>query len=50
MSKRMVASFCIKVLRVPMALWEVCKVEQTVASALEAPVQEARTYCPRAGR
>jgi len=44
MSKRMVASFCMDVLGVPLALGEVCHVEQTVATALDLPVQEARTY------
>lgn len=44
MSKRMVASFCVEVLGVPMAVGEVCRVEQTVAQALDPPVQEARTY------
>lgn len=44
MSKRMAASFCAEVLGVPMAVGEVCRVEKTVAQALEAPVQEARTY------
>jgi transposase len=44
MSKRMVASFCTEVLGVPLALGEICYVEQTVARALEAPVQEARAY------
>lgn len=44
MSKRRVANFCTDVLRVPLALGEVCHVEQTVATALELPVQEARTY------
>jgi transposase len=44
MSKRMVASFCTDVLGVPLALGEVCEVEQTVAAALEPAVQEARTY------
>jgi len=44
MSKRMVVSFCTEVLRVPMALGEVCHVEQMVATALDPPVQEARTY------
>jgi transposase len=44
MSKRMVARFCTDVLRVPMAVGEVCQVEQTVAIALEAPVQAARRY------
>jgi Transposase IS66 family len=46
MSKRRVASFCTEVLRVPMALGEIRHVEQTVATALEPPVQEARTYVP----
>lgn len=44
MSKRRVASFCTEGLRVPMALGEVCQDEQTVATALEPPVQEARPY------
>jgi transposase len=44
LSKRMAASFCGEVLGVPIALGEVCRVEQTVAQALEAPVQEARAY------
>jgi transposase len=44
MSKRLVVSFCADVLGVPMALGEVCQVEQTVAQALALPVQEARTY------
>jgi len=44
MSKRMVASFCTEVLGVPLALGEVCQVEQTVAAALGPPVQEARAY------
>lgn len=44
MSKRMVASFCTEVLGVPIALGEICQVEQTVAQALAPPVQEARSY------
>src|SRR5262249_6456580 len=44
MSKRRVASFCTDVLGVPLALGEICQVEQTVAAALDAPVQEARAY------
>jgi transposase len=44
MSKRRVASFCTEVLGVPMALGEVCQVEQTVAAALARPVQETRAY------
>jgi transposase len=44
MSKRMVASFCTEVLGVPLALGEVCQVEQTVATALDPAVQEARRY------
>jgi transposase len=44
MSKRMVANFCTEVLGVPLALGEVCQVEQTVAAALVPPVQEARAY------
>jgi len=41
MSKRMVAHFCTEVLGVPLALGEVCQVEQTVAAALAPPVQDA---------
>ena len=44
MSKRMVASFCTEVLGVPMAVGEVCHLEQTIAAALEPSVQEARAY------
>lgn len=44
MSKRMVARFCTDVLGVPMAVGEVCQVEQTIAQALDPPVQEARAY------
>jgi len=44
LSKRRVASFCTEVLGVPIALGEVCEVEQTVARALDPPVQEARAY------
>ena len=44
MSKRMIASFCADVLGVPLAVGEICEVEQTVAQALEPPVQAARTY------
>jgi transposase len=44
MSKRMVASFCTDVLGVPLALGEICQVEQTIATALDLPVQEARAY------
>jgi hypothetical protein len=40
----MAASCCGEVLGVPMALGEVCRVEQPVAQALEAPVQAARAY------
>lgn len=47
LSKRMVASFCVEVLGVPMAVGEVCQVEQTVAQALDPPVQEVRTYVQR---
>lgn len=43
MSRRMVVSFCTEVLGVPLALGAVCEVEQTVAQALDAPVQAART-------
>lgn len=44
LSKRLTASFCSEVLGVPMALGEVCRVEQTMAQALAVPVQEARGY------
>jgi transposase len=44
MSKRLVASFCTDVLGVPMALGEVCQVEQTLTTALEPAIQEARAY------
>ena len=44
MSKRRVANFCTEVLGVPLALGEVCPVGQTVAAALDPPVQEARAY------
>ena len=44
MSKRRVASFCAEVLGVPLALGEVCQVEQTVAVALDTAVQEAQAY------
>jgi len=44
MSKRMVVNFCADVLGVPLALGEVCQVEQTVAAALDPAVQEARAY------
>jgi transposase len=40
----MAASFCGEVLGVPIALGEVCRVEQTVAQALDLPVQAARAY------
>jgi transposase len=44
LSKRMAASFCGEVLGVPIGLGEICRVEQTVAQAVDAPVQEARVY------
>jgi transposase len=44
MSKRMVASFCTEILGVPMAVGEVCQVEQTMCAALASPVREARGY------
>jgi transposase IS66 family protein len=47
MSKRRVASFCLDVLGVPVALGAVCQVEQTVAAALGPAVQEARAYVPQ---
>lgn len=44
MSKRRVASFCTEVLGVPLALGEICSIEQTVARAVEPAVQDARAY------
>jgi transposase len=44
MSKRGVESFCTDVLGVPLALGEICQVEQTVATALDPAVQETRAY------
>jgi transposase len=44
LSKRMAARFCREVLGVPMALGEICRVEHTVAQAVEAPVLQARVY------
>ena len=44
LSNRMAASFCTEVLGVPLALGEVCEVEQPGAQALDPPVQAARAY------
>jgi transposase len=44
MSKRRVVSFLAAVLGVEISLGEVCQVEQTVAQALDPPVQQARVY------
>src|SRR5437867_3489522 len=44
MSQRMIASFCAEVLGVPLAVGEICQVEQTVAKAVDPAVQEARAY------
>ena len=44
LSNRLIASFCADVLGVPLAVGEICEVEQTVAQAVEPPVQAARTY------
>lgn len=44
LSKRLAASLCREVLGVPLALGEVCRVEQTVAQALDPVVEEARAY------
>src|SRR6266496_1603004 len=44
MSQRMIASFCAEVLGVPLAVGEICHVEQTVAKAVDPAVQEARAY------
>ena len=46
MSKRRVASFCPAVVGVPSARGEIGQVAQTLATALESPVQEARPYVP----
>jgi transposase len=47
LSKRLTARFCREVLGVPMALGEICRVEQLVAQAVDASVQEARAYVQR---
>jgi transposase len=44
MSKRMVVNFCTEVWGIPLALGEVCRVEQTVAQAVAPAVQAARQY------
>ena len=44
LSKRMTASFCGEVLGAPLALGAICRVEQSVAQAVEVPVAAARTY------
>jgi transposase len=44
LSKRLAVRFCSEVLGVPLAVGEVCRVEQTVAQALDLPVQAARAY------
>jgi transposase len=44
MSKRKVASSCRDVLGIPLAVGEVCKVEQTGKQALRPAMQQARTY------
>jgi transposase len=44
LSKRLAVSLCSEVLGVPLALGAVCRVEQTVAQALDPVVQEARAY------
>jgi transposase len=44
MSKRQVASFCQEVLGIPLAVGEVCKIEQRVRRAIAPAVQQARTY------
>ena len=41
LSQRRIASFCVDVLGVPLALGEICQVEQTVARALDPAVQKA---------
>ena len=44
MSKRRVASFCQEVLGVPLAVGEVCRIEQTVTQAVTPAVEEAQVY------
>jgi transposase-like protein len=44
MSKRKIASFCRDVLGIPLAVGEVCKIEQTVKQALRPAVEQARAY------
>jgi transposase len=44
MSKRMVASFCQEVLGVPLAVGEVCRIEQRVTQAVTPAVEEAQVY------
>ena len=46
MSKRMVASFCQDVLGVPLAVGEICRIEQTVTQAVAPAVAEAQLYVP----
>jgi transposase len=44
MSKRMVTTFCMDVLGVPLTLGEVCQMAEVVTAALEPAVHEARAY------
>jgi transposase len=44
LSKRKVVSFCRDVVGIPLAVGEVCKIEQTVKHALRPAVQQARAY------
>jgi len=44
LSKRKIASFCRDVLGIPVAVGEVCKIEQRVRQALRPAVQQARAY------
>ena len=44
MSKRKVASFCREVLGLPLAVGEICKLEQTVRRAIAPAVSQARAY------
>jgi transposase len=44
LSKRKITSFCRDVLGIPLAVGEVCKIEQTVKQALRPAVKQARVY------
>jgi len=44
LSKRRVASFCQEVLGVPLAVGEICRIEQTVTQAVTPAVEAAQLY------